>query len=291
MFRSLAFLLIFSPALAQEPLRAISGLETMRRDATRIEVYRGTATDNTGNGKISLPRGAQLDVAKIGFLGRDDVATKEDVEKFREQLMPDSAMPNGYRASMPNGKPLQGWYHVLYLANEKGQGGAMLTRQLSSQRLDRAGDARPPSDFILRRHSPAVHYYDGQKGFRPMVCMAWPNPVCDWTRLEKQEKFLIHAGESTRVQVIDVSDWVPPTGRILKMQVVVKSEGGVGGAYIKSLARSQGEVLVGHVNKAGDKSVNFVELATTSKRQIAFRTDKGVTLEIYAVGFSMLQPL
>jgi hypothetical protein len=233
-----AFLVSFVAfnAHAEEAFRAIHGLETMRRDATRIEVYRGTATDNTGKSSISLPRGVQLDITKIGAQGRDDVATREDVAKNAGLLMPDSAMPNGYRASLPNGKPLQGWYHVLYLANAEGQGSAMLTRQLSSQRLDRAGDARPPQEFNLRRHSPAVHFYDGQKGFRPMICMAWPNPVCDWTRLDKNEKFLIYSGSSTRVQAIDVSDWVPPTGRILKMQVIVTSEGGVGGAYVKSLA-------------------------------------------------------
>ena len=278
------------------PLRMINGMETIRADAFRIAVYRGSATDNTGQALIQNPRSLTIDIRSTGPLGRDNVATPEDVEKFSGVMERDAGMPNAYRAlyragQVHAGLPLAGWYHVLYLSGPGLDTSAMLTRQVSSMRLDRPGDARPPAKYIHRRLSPAVHYFDPVIGFRPMICVAWPQPSCNWSRLNENAYFqILSNGRSTSINEIDASAWVPPTGRILKLQAVVTSVGGQGGAYLKSLARMPGEIQVGSVQRNSAPHISFLEIATTSRRIISYRVDPGIKLDLYAMGFTMLQP-
>lgn len=278
------------------PLRMINGMESIRADAFRVAVYRGSATENAGRALIQIPRTLTIDIRTVGVLGRDDVATVEDAAGRSGDLVADATMPNGYRATYRAGHrfaglPIAGWYHVVYLARRGQTGTVMLTRQQSSMRLDRPGDARPPADFIYRRLSPAVHYFDPETGFRPMICYGWPKPACNWTRLGPDRDLqVLQNGASTEIAEIDATAWVPPTGRILKLQAVVSSAGGTGGAYLKSLPNYPGEFLVGHVAKPDGRAVSFVEIATNSRGKIHYRLDPGVRLDLYAMGFTMLQP-
>jgi hypothetical protein len=277
------------------PLRMINGMESVRFDAFRVVVYRGSATDNTGRGLIQLPKTLTIDIRNTGVLGRDDVATPDDVAQDKSRLVADAAQPNGYRAvyapgHMHAGLPLAGWYHVVYMSADKLAGTVMLTRQQSVMRTDRPGDARPPAGYTYRRLSPAVHYFDPAIGFRPMVCAGWPKPTCNWTRLTADSNFrVLNRGTSTTPALVDATSWVPPTGRLLKLQAVVTSTGGSGGAYLRTLANAQGELLIGHANTGG-RAVTFFEVTPNSKGTFAYRVDEGVTLDLYAVGFTMLQP-
>jgi hypothetical protein len=279
------------------PFRMLNGMETMRADPYRIAVYRGSATDNAGVGIIQIPRTTFIDIRKTGVLGRDDVATPQDVLSRASELEPDDTVPNGYRAryrsgSPLEGKPISGWYHVLYLGSSGGEPGtAMLTRQFSSMRLDRPGDARPPPQYVLRRHSPAAHYFDPVTGFRPMVCTAWPQPICRYTILSSIDQFrMLRNGVETKPAMVDAQEWMPPGARILYVRAVITARNGIGGAYLKSLRASAGELEIGYVNRPDDKVIAFVEIATNSRHQLGYRVDDGVSLDLYAVGFSMLQP-
>lgn len=290
-----------SPALVSPnvPWRHISGLEVMRLDAHRLYVVRGAAADNEGRVLIEVARQINIDIREIGALGRDDVATEVDVRRFGSQLAADASMPHGYRATYAAGhrwagRPIEGWYYPVYLGSEGGgrrAGSAMVTRQLSSMRVDGAGNARAPAGFPVRRHAPMAFFYEPETGFRPMTCAAWPQPICNWTHGGTRAAYaLLVDGASTQWQMVEAGNWIPETGRLLRLQAVLRSNGGRGGAYAKPLPQRQDDLLLGWVNQPGDRAVNFFELATTSREQFVYRVDEGVTLSLYAMGFALLQP-
>lgn len=297
--------LLSTPSLARAqqptvPARLISGLEVMRLDAQRLIVFRGSAADNAGRVLIEIPRQVIVDIREVGALGRDDVATALDVRRFGDQLVPDGAMPHGFRATYAAGhrlagRPIPGWYHIVYLggsAEERPYGSALLTRQLSSMRADGPGHARPPPGYGARRHAPIAYFYDVEAGFRPMICASWPQPICIWTNGGTRPDYrLLAEGRSTQWQLVDAADWLPETGRILRLQAVLQSTGGTGGAYVKPLQNRADDLLLGWVNRHGDRAVSFFELVTTSREQFVYRVDEGVTLSLYATGFAMLQPM
>jgi hypothetical protein len=283
------------------PFRHISGLEIMRLDAHRLYVARGAAADNAARTFIEVARPLTVDIRQIGALGRDDVATPADVAQPGAALEPDAAMPNGFRARYAAdhplaGRPLRGWYYPVYLGTDtatprRADGSAMLTRQLSSMRDDRPGDARAPEPFTTRRHAPMAFFYDPQAGFRPMTCQGWPQPACLWTNGGTRSAYaLIENATATTWERVSAADWLPDSGRILRLQAVLRSVDGVGGAWAKPLAHRPDALLLGWVNRPGDVDVAFFELATTSREEFVYRVDPGVTLSIYAIGFALLQP-
>lgn len=273
------------PREVRVPLRLISGAETMRKDATHIVVYRGSVADNSGTALLDVERNIEADIEAIGPGGRDDTPTADDTARYGTRLRGTGAYA---------GKPLSGWYHVALIqdpASGDGRPQAILTRQSSSMRTEGEGYLRVEPRFTLRRILPAAHYYDAQTGFRPMICYGDTHPFCVWSRLTDTEGFAVaKAVQSDTWKEIDASEWVPPTGRILRLEAVVRSVGGVGGAYVQSQAGRPGFLRAGYVNRDGDVSVMTLEVATTSKRMIGVRTDPGVSVDLYAVGFSLLQP-
>lgn len=293
-----------APAHAQfsagPPWRYLSGMEVMRLDAQRVYVVRGAAADNEGRVLIEVARRLVVDIRNLGALGRDDVATAVDVAKHSAELVPDTAMPHGYRATYAPGHqfagmPLRGWYYPVYLGSSTGgnrnDGSAMLTRQLSSMRADGPGNARAPEGFSARRHAPMTFYYDPQAGFRPMTCYGWPQPACNWTNGGTRPAYaLLQNGIASDWTKVSASEWIPDTGRILRLQAVLRSTGGRGGAYVKPLAYRDDATMIGWVNAPNDVHISFFETATTSLEEFVYRVDDGVTLSLYATGYALLQP-
>ncbi|MBP2460150.1 MULTISPECIES: hypothetical protein [unclassified Rhizobium] len=277
------------------PVRMLHGLETQRFDDNTLVIYPGSAVDNTGCAILNVYRSIKVDIDRTGIGGRDNVVTPNDVRAGKDALQTNGF--GGFNASYANGtfagKPLGGWYYIV-LAKERGEGAsveAILTRQQSSQRTDGAGSAGVPENFPYRRTLPISFYYDPQSGFRPMYCYGWPKSVCNWTRIKPSERYLIARSESaTTPQTIDASKWVPGYGRILRLEIVLHAADQGGGAYVSTLVGTGGEFKAGYVNRAGDRSVLQLELATTSKQTFVIRTDPGVIAEIFAVGFSIEQP-
>lgn len=278
-------------------IRLLSGLETVRYDANKIIVYRGSAADNAARSVMQVERSLILDITKVGPGGRDDAATERDVEIYGNRLATDAERPSGVAARLRSGpeagRPLPGWYYVVLLQDEARAHPptAILTRQQTSIRRDRRGDAHVPEQYALRRHLPIAFYYGAESGFRPMTCYGWPKPVCDWTRSEKREHYRI-VGDlaSVKSRAVDASEWLPGYGRILRLEVVTRSVGGRGGSYVQTRVGPGGEFMAGYVNNGGDVSVVHLELATASNRTFAVRTDPGVVVDIYAVGFTIAQP-
>ena len=298
----IAVLLLALPARAEAPpIRMLHGLEVVRLDPHRLNVLRGSAADNAARATIQIPRTLTADIRVRGVLGRDDVATPADAARFATDMVPDRAMPNGYRTTYAEGHrhagaPLRGWYYPVYLGREpdaagRAGGSLMLTRQVSSMRADRPGDARAPSDFPLRRHAPIAFFYEPEEGFRPMTCQGWPQPYCIWTLGGTRDAYALLAdGRSTQWSAVSAEDWVPDTGRLLRVQAVIRSTGGRGGAWIKPLPTFPGDLLLGWVNGPGEVSVTFADLATTSAEHFVYRVEGDVSLSLYAIGFSILQP-
>lgn len=282
---------------AEYPVRMLNGLETQRLDDDTLVIYPGSATDNTGCQLLNVYRTIKVDINKLGVGGRDDVATPNDLNSMKGALRAKGDGSGGFSASYSggafSGRPLGGWYYIV-LAKEQDQYApvsAILTRQQSSQRIGGPGSAGVPENFPYRRTLPISYYFDPQSGFRPMYCYGWPKSICDWTRVEPSEHYLIAQGVSaTEPRTIDASKWVPGYGRILRMEIVLRADTQGGGAYVSTLERTGGEFRAGYVNRVGDLSVVHLELATTSKHTFVIRTDPGVTADIFAVGFSIEQP-
>ncbi|MEO0030555.1 MAG: hypothetical protein RIS94_313 [Pseudomonadota bacterium] len=285
------------------PVRMLNGLEGQRLDATHVVIYPGSAVDNTSCALLNVYRTMTLDIEAKGAGGRDDVLTPDDLETTGATSAPAAAAGTAgvaaprvgasYRGGAYAGKPLAGWYYVVLAREQRPDAPvtAMLTRQQSSQRTDQPGSAGVPANFVYRRHLPMAFYYDPASGFRPFNCYGWPKPFCEWTRVLPRENYQIVQGVSAPTpHAIDASAWLPGYGRMLRMEVVVHGAHGGGSAYISTLGRSEGEFLGGTVNRAGDMSVMQVEIAATSKATFSVRTDPGVTVDIYAVGFSIAQP-
>lgn len=272
------------------PYRYMSGLEVLRLDPFKLLVSRGSAVDNSGKALIQIEHALTLDIRNVGPAGRDDVASPQDLQPLAEGLTPDVAAPNGYRANV-DGAPAPGWYHIVYMRDPVSKANsAILTRQISSMRLDRPGDARPPANFTLRRHAPVAYYYDAKTGFRPQVCYAWPQPICVFTTAGIRKEFAaaedLAAPEWT---TISLARFMPDTARIVRLQAVVTGVGGAGAAYARTLPQRQGSIFLGRAREAGDKQTLIFEITTNSRETIAVKTDPGVVVSIYAVAFAMAQ--
>ncbi|MDK9696784.1 MAG: hypothetical protein OEL76_10350 [Siculibacillus sp.] len=278
------------PSTADLPLRHIAGLEILRTGRDTLVVSRGSAVDNTGRSLIRIERLLTLDIGRIGAGGRDDVATPVDAARRAEGFTVDPTMPNGLRASV-EGRPASGWYHVVYLRDPvSGIDSAILTRQLSSTRADRPGDARPPPGFTLRRHAPVAYHYDARTGFRPQVCYGWPQPMCVFTSAGTRPEFAVvedlRSADWTRVRL---ERFMPETARIVRLQAVVTGVESGGAAMVRTLAQREGDVLLGRARGPGDVQTLIFEIATNSEETIAVRTDPGVKVSLFAVGFAMAQ--
>ncbi len=277
-------------AASQLPWRHLSGLEVLRLNGKTLIVSRGSAVDNAGSGWIHVVRPFRLQIDKLGEGGRDDVATPEDIRRKTIALTSDPAAPNGFRASRA-GVPAEGWYHIVYMADpQTGESSAMLTRQISSTRTDRPGDARVPSRFSLRRHAPVAYYYDSKTGFRPMVCYGWPMPMCVYTSAGIQSSFaVVEEMVAPEWTVIQLEKFMPDTARIIRLQAIVTGVSSGGAAWARTLAHRPGSVLMGTVRSPGDRQTLIFEIATNSRETIAIKTDPGVKVSLYAVGFAMAQ--
>ena len=95
-------------------------------------------------------------------------------------------------------------------------------------------------------------------------------------------------GSATGWERVAARDWIPDSGRILRLQAVLRGVDGRGGAYVKPLPQRDDDLLVGWVNRPDDLHVSFFEVATTSREEFVYRVDPGVTLSLYAVGFAVL---
>lgn len=272
------------------PYRYMSGLEVLRLDRDRLRVSRGSAADNTGRGMIQIADAVTLDIRTVGPGGRDDVATPDDRERNAQLLTPDPAAPNGARASR-GGAPAEGWYHVVYLGDpQTGEASAIMTRQISSMRLDRPGDARPPARFTLRRHAPVAYFYDAKDGFRPQVCYGWPLPMCVYTSAGVKPAFALARDlVAPKWTVLQADRFIPDTGRILRVQAVVTGVSGAGAAFARTLPNREGDVFLGRARGADDVQTLIFEIAVNSKETFSVRTEPGVSLSLYAVGFAMAQ--
>lgn len=272
------------------PYRYISGLEVLRLDRDKLRVSRGSCADNGGQGMIEIADAVTLDIQKIGPGGRDDVASPDDVASHPQLLTPDAGAPNGYRPSR-SGAPAEGWYHIVYLGDPaSGQTSAILTRQISSMRLDRPGDARPPANFTLRRHAPVAYFYDAKEGFRPQVCYGWPMPMCVYTSAGIKPSFAVTQDLSApNWQVVSLARFMPDTARIMRLQAVVRGVSGAGAAYARTLPQRPGDVFLGRARGPQDVQTLIFEITSNSKETIAVKTDPGVVLSLYAVGFAMAQ--
>jgi hypothetical protein len=276
--------------LPDVPYRYISGLEVLRLDHDRLRVSRGSCADNGGRGIIEIDDAVILDIRKIGPGGRDDVASPADAADPGPGLTPDASALNGFRPEH-DGVPAPGWYHIVYLGDpQSSESAAILTRQISSMRLDRPGDARPPPNFSLRRHAPVAYYYDAKEGFRPQVCYGWPMPMCVYTSAGVKPQFAVTQNLSAPGwTVIQLSRFMPDTSRIIRLQAVVRGVSGGGAAYARTLPQRPGDVFLGRARGRDDVQTLIFEIASNSKETIAVKTEPGVTLSLYAVGFAMAQ--
>ena len=275
---------------ADLPARYMSGLEVLRLDREKLRVSRGSAVDNQGKGLIQIIDPVVLDIRTVGPGGRDDVPTPDDLTRIPDRLTPDGQAPNGARASR-NNAPLEGWYHIVYLGDPAtNESSAILTRQISSMRLDRPGDARPPSRFDWRRHAPVAYYYDAKTGWRPQVCYGWPMPMCVYTSAGIKPEFaVVERFTKPTWTVVSLEKFMPDTARVVRLQAVVTGETGAGGAYARTLPQRPGDVFLGKARGPGDVQTLIFEITTNSKETIALKVDPGVSLSVYAVGFAMAQ--
>jgi hypothetical protein len=295
-----------SPAAAQQPerrlavhtypIRMLNGLETMRLDATKITAYRGSATDNTGKFLLVAERSITADIMIHGVGGRDGRATADDLKEAQATgtaIGPHATYADQRFASVP----LAGWYIPVYVGrsadrNEAGQVPAqlILTRMQSSQVVNTPDTLAIAPEFDVRRSSPSAHYFDPASGFRPMICHGWPKAFCVWTIVQDGPLFIQRGLQGTGELVeVDASDFVPPTGRILRLQITVRSTGGQGTVSVQTGGSGAG-LDVATVTRAGEVARTVIELSPTSKRRFRLRAPKGVAVDLVALGFSMLQP-
>lgn len=278
------------------PLRMLNGMETMRLDAHRIGAYRGSATDNSGKFLLYTKRSITADIMKVGPGGRDNALTREDLVQHQQKTDGLNAVyPVGHKFS---GLPLSGWYTPVYIGkSEKGKKGRdvpaelILTRHQSSQKINDADSLNVDPAFDSRRSAPIAYYFDPATGFRPMICKGWPQPFCIWTRTNNGPLYVARdvVGDDTLVD-IDATDMVPPTGRLLRLQVSATSSGGTGDVMIMTLPRQSSGLNVVTVARQGDVVHSEIEFSVNSQRHFTMRVPRGVRVDLIALGFSMLQP-
>jgi hypothetical protein len=281
------------------PPRMLNGLETIRQDADTITAYRGSAVDNTAMFMLFAERSIQANIMRVGPGGRDDSPTPEDIA----ERLPDLALSHDrrlsatYRQGHPwSGRPLAGWYTPVYVGRADGSGYApaqlILTRHQSSQRVNGADTLAIDEGFNARRNAPIAHYYDPATGFRPMICKGWPQPYCVWTRTDAGPLYIRRGHRGTgQLMEIDAREFVPPTGRLLRMQIVARGASRTGpGAEVSlfTVPRANAGLSVARARPDGDRQT--VEFSLTSRGRFHILIPDGVEVDMVALGFSMLQP-
>jgi hypothetical protein len=279
------------------PFRMLNGMETMRLDANKITAYRGSAVDNTGRSLLSVDRAITADIMVLGVGGRDGAATPLDVkarQAGRLSLGPNATLKRDGAADLP----LPGWYLPVYVGRSRDRlkSGAVpaqliLTRMQSSHQINTPNTLAIDASYDVRRSAPIAHYFDLETGFRPMVCYGWPKSFCVWTLTPAGPLFVARdlAGTGELVE-IDASAFVPPTGRLLRLQITARSKGGTGDVTIQTLARAGVGLDVLTLNQPGDVQRTTLEFSVTSTGMFRIRVPAGVTVDLVALGFSILQP-
>lgn len=290
-----------APLAAADPLppRMLNGLETIRFDEHTIIAYRGSAVDNTGDHLMVIERRAAADIRKVGVGGRDDSASKDDVENLRNLMVSAPGTPSGYRSTYRRGpyenKALEGWYTPVYVGRPVPDGDfveteLILTRHQSSARINTEVNLNIDPAYTVRRNAPIAHYYDPEIGFRPMICYGWPKAFCVWTHLGNLG--IPNIADNLRgdgsMRLMDASAFVPPTGRILRMRLIIESTGGSGAVRVGTL--SSGARIVAYVDDNDPVEVEVVNLSLTSRRTFYLQVPEGVSVDIVPLGFSMEQP-
>ena len=296
------------PTVAQEVYpRYLHGLEIERLDAHTLRAYRGSAAGNAARRMLVVRRNADADIRRVGIGGRDDSPTATDVETLGDAL---AFGWDGPRATYGEyerhaGEPLRGWYTPVYVGRpgrsraggEPVEASLILTRHVSSMRANAPYRLALPEGYTVRRTAPIAYFYDPVTGFRPMRCYGWPLPFCVWTRGGGRVPALREGMVGTGKPVeIDAGEFVPPTGRLLRLLIVARwSEGegdanGLATVRVLSLLRDGDGTPVVVLSNPGAAGTGTIEFPTTSARRFHIVVPRGVTVDLLPLGFSMAQP-
>ena len=228
------------------------------------------------------------------------MATEADRADSSVRLITSSRIPGGIAAAQADGvsadgRPVSGWYMPVLIddPNDQEPPTGILTRQLSSMRTGSPKHALVDPRFALRRSLPSAFYYDAESGFRPMICYGHPQPFCLWSHHRRKEAdFTIFSGELDRgSHEIDAQAFVPPTGRILRMALVLENRGKVAASVgVKPAAAAGAAVPAAIVAPGASIVVAEVSTATTSTRRFVLETTNPIVVRVHALGFSILQP-
>jgi hypothetical protein len=177
--------------------------------------------------------------------------------------------------------------------NDQDPPSAVLSQTVSSMRINTSKHVSVDPRFVLRRNLPSAFFFDPKSGFRPMICYGHPQPFCLWSHqgLDADE-LSIFSGELKKGSVrLDASDFVPPTGRILRMALNIENHGASTAIVsLKPTATIGLAAPVAAVPPQGMVIVAEASTATSSTRQFVIETTEPVSVHLHALGFSILQP-
>jgi hypothetical protein len=238
----------------------IAGLEPDKLGPTKLRVRPGSCATAVGRSIISLSSAVEIDLNRVGVLGRD-AGVLEDKQEY-----------------------------YLYILRDARTGAGSI---LASTSRNYGGVTVPLGFEVARKLRFGVVFDSKRWGGIPDFHIAhWPSPLVTFTQFEDSAKWdALTEGTSSSFARLSLEAFLPDNARLARVQTLVHARYKSGAAYLRTFGGQPTGILVGGASPiAGVASVQTMDVRVSSTRQLEYRVSGGASLTVRVVGYSMTEP-
>lgn len=238
----------------------IEGFQPDKLGETQLRLSPGFCASADGRDLAVADAPIVIDLNKVGALGRDS----EDLHEAED-------------------------YFVYILKHaETGAASALVSSAITY------GGVALPDGYKLVRKLRFGFVYDGARwgGIPDFHVAHWPSPFVSFTGFEDDPKWdALTDGDAKAFTTISLAGYLPDNARLARVQVLVRSFGETGSAYLRSWGGQQTGILAGVAGAAGPtETVQVFDIRVNSRRELEYRVTGGARLTVKVMGYSMTEP-